>query len=108
MYQTGETEQRRYQLFALQVGMYRLYSLASQPILKMCWSEKVYARVVLGKLQILYMQIQISGYQSNSVALNLEDQLLTLSIRFRKQCRTLYIAFVDLIKAFDLISRGSE
>lgn len=69
---------------------------------------KVYARVVLARLQQLaervYSESQC-GFHAERSTVYMIFSLRQLQKKCREQQKPLYIAFVDLIKAFDLVSR---
>jgi len=70
---------------------------------------KVFARVVLGRLQALadrvYPESQC-GFRAQRGTSDMIFSLRQLQEKCREQRRPLYIAFIDLTKAFDLVSRG--
>ncbi|XP_038066715.1 uncharacterized protein LOC119736778 [Patiria miniata] len=69
---------------------------------------KVYARVILNRLQKLadrvYPESQC-GFRSRRSTIDMVFSLRQLQERCREQRQPLYIAFIDLTKAFDLVSR---
>ncbi|XP_018026545.1 uncharacterized protein LOC108681971 [Hyalella azteca] len=69
---------------------------------------KVFARVVLGRLQALadrvYPESQC-GFRAQRDTSDMIFSLRQLQEKCREQRRPLYIAFIDLTKAFDLVSR---
>ena len=70
---------------------------------------KVFARVVLSRLQKLanrvYPESQC-GFMSECSTTDMMFSLRQLQDKCREQKQLLYIAFTDLIRAFDLRSRG--
>ena len=69
---------------------------------------KVYARVVLARLQQLaervYPESQC-GFRAERSTVDMIFSLRQLQEKCREQQKPLYIAFIDLTKAFDLVSR---
>ena len=69
---------------------------------------KTFARVVLGRLQTLaervYPEAQC-GFRAERSTIDMIFSLRQLQEKCREQRRPLYIAFIDLTKAFDLVSR---
>ncbi len=69
---------------------------------------KVFARVVLNRLQVLaehvYPEAQC-GLRSQRSTIDMIFSLRQLQEKCREQRQPLYIAFIDLTKAFDLVSR---
>ena len=69
---------------------------------------KVFARVVLNRLQKLadrvYPESQC-GFRSERSTIDMIFSLRQLQEKCREQKQSLYIAFIDLTKAFDLVSR---
>ena len=69
---------------------------------------KAFARVVLKKLQLLadrvYPESQC-GFRSERSTIDMVFSLRQLQEKCREQRRPLYLAFIDLTKAFDLVSR---
>jgi exonuclease III len=74
----------------------------------LCIVGKVFARVILTRLQTLaeniYPESQC-GFRSNRSTIDMIFSLKILQEKCREQQRPLYIAFIDLTKAFDLVSR---
>jgi len=69
---------------------------------------KVFARVILNRLQKLadrvYPESQC-GFRSNRSTTDMMFSLRQLQEKCREQRQPLYLAFIDLTKAFDLVSR---
>ena len=69
---------------------------------------KVFARVVLKRLQVLaeqvYPELQC-GFCANRSTVDMIFSLRQLQEKCREQRQPLFIAFIDLTKAFDLVSR---
>ncbi|XP_035663411.1 uncharacterized protein LOC118407100 [Branchiostoma floridae] len=69
---------------------------------------KIFARVVLGRLQRLadrvYPESQC-GFRSERSTIDMIFSLRQLQEKCREQRQPLYIAFIDLTKAFDLVNR---
>ena len=69
---------------------------------------KAFARVVLNRLQTLaervYPEAQC-GFRAGRSAIDMIFSLRQLQEKCREQRQPLYIAFIDLTKAFDLVSR---
>jgi len=69
---------------------------------------KVFARVILGRLQLLaervYPESQC-GFRAGRSTIDMIFSLRQLQEKCREQQQPLYIAFIDLTKAFDLVSR---
>ncbi len=69
---------------------------------------KIFARVVLYRLQVLaervYPEAQC-GFRSQRSTIDMIFSLRQLQEKCREQRQPLYIAFIDLTKAFDLVSR---
>lgn len=69
---------------------------------------KVFARIVLSRLQILgervYPESQCA-FRANRSTIDMVFSLRQLQEKCREQNRPLYLAFIDLTKAFDLVSR---
>ena len=69
---------------------------------------KVFARVVLTRLQILagriYPESQC-GFRSGRSTVDMIFSVRQLQEKCREQQQPLYLAFIDLTKAFDLVSR---
>ena len=69
---------------------------------------KVFARVVLARLQILadriYPESQC-GFRSGRSTVDMIFSVRQLQEKCREQQQPLYLAFIDLTKAFDLVSR---
>ena len=76
--------------------------------ISLCIVGKVYARVVLAHLQQLaehvYPESQCSFCTERST-MDIIFSLHQLQVNCREQQKPLYIAFIDLTKAFDLVSR---
>lgn len=69
---------------------------------------KVYARVILVRLQKLAERIYPEsqcGFRANRSTVDMIFSLRQLQEKCREQNMPLYIAFIDLTKAFDLVSR---
>ena len=70
---------------------------------------KVYARVVLNRLQLLaervYPEAQC-GFRAGRSTVDMIFSVRQLQEKCREQRRPLYLAFVDLTKAFDTVSRS--
>ena len=70
---------------------------------------KVFARVILSRLQTLgervYPESQC-GFRANRSTIDMVFSLRQLQEKCREQNRPLYLAFIDLTKAFDLVSRA--
>ena len=70
---------------------------------------KVFARVVLSRLQILANRIYPEsqcGFRSERSTIDMIFSVRQLQEKCREQHMPLYIAFIDLTKAFDLVSRS--
>ena len=70
---------------------------------------KVYARVVLARLQQLAERVYPESQCGFRAERSTEDMIFSLrqlQEKCREQQKPLYIAFIDLTKAFDLVSRG--
>ena len=70
--------------------------------------EKSFARVILKRLQVLADQIypeEQCGFHPKRSTVEMIFSLRQLQEKCREQQQPLYIAFVDLTKAFDLVSR---
>ena len=70
---------------------------------------KVAARVVLRRLQVLANQIYPEsqcGFRAERSTIDMIFTLAQLQEKCREQHRPLYVAFVDLTKAFDLVTRS--
>ena len=69
---------------------------------------KAFARIVLNRLQLLgnrvYPESQC-GFRRNRSTVDMIFSLRQLQEKCREQQKPLYIAFIDLTKAFDLVSR---
>ena len=69
---------------------------------------KVFARVVLKRLQVLaeqvYSELQC-GFRANRSTVDMIFSLRQLQEKCREQRQPLFVAFIDLTKAFDLVSR---
>ena len=69
---------------------------------------KVFARVVLKRLQVLAEQIYPESqcvFRANRSTIDMVFSLKQLQEKCRKQRQPLFVAFIDLIMAFDLVSR---
>ena len=69
---------------------------------------KVYARVMLKRLQILAAHIYPKsqcGFREGRSTIDMVFSLKQLQEKCREQHKPLYIAFIDLTKAFDFVSR---
>ena len=69
---------------------------------------KVFARVVLKRLQVLAEQVYPEsqcGFRANRSTVDMIFSLRQLQEKCREQRQPLFIAFIDLTKAFDLVSR---
>ena len=70
---------------------------------------KAFARVLLNRLQVLadrvYPEAQC-GFRAARSTIDMVFSVRQLQEKCREQRRPLYLAFVDLTKAFDLVSRG--
>ena len=70
---------------------------------------KVFARVVLNRLQSLaeriYPEAQC-GFRAGRSTVDMIFSLRQLQEKCREQRQPLYLAFIDLTKAFDLVSRS--
>ena len=70
---------------------------------------KVFAKVALGRLKFLaervYPEFQC-GFKLNRSTIDMIFSLRQLQEKCREQQKPLYIAFIDLTKAFDLVSRS--
>ena len=69
---------------------------------------KVFARVVLVRLQVLAERIYPEsqcGFRSKRSTVDMIFSIRQLQEKCREQQMPLYIAFIDLTKAFDLVSR---
>ena len=69
---------------------------------------KVFARVVLVRLQVLTERIYPEsqcGFRSKRSTVDMIFSIRQLQEKCREQQMPLYIAFIDLTKAFDLVSR---
>ena len=68
----------------------------------------VFTRVVLIRLQVLAERIypeSLCGFRSKRSTGDMIFSIRQLQEKCREQQETLYIAFIDLTKAFDLVSR---
>ena len=68
---------------------------------------KVFARVVLKRLQVLAEQVYHEsqrGFRANRSITDMVFSLKQLQEKCRKQRQPLFVAFIDLTKAFDLVS----
>ena len=71
--------------------------------------EKVFARVVLARLQSLASRVYPEsqcGFRAGRSTVDMIFSLRQLQEKCREQQKPLYIAFIDLTKAFDLVSRS--
>ena len=69
---------------------------------------KVFARVVLKRLQVLAEQVcpeSQCGFRANRSTIDMIFSLKQLQEKCREQRQPLFVAFIDLTKAFDLVSR---
>ena len=69
---------------------------------------KVFARVVLKRLKVLAEQVYPEsqcGFRANRSTVDMIFSLRQLQEKCRKQRQPLFVAFIDLTKAFDLVSR---
>ena len=69
---------------------------------------KLYARVVLVRLQKLAVRVYSEsqcGFRAERSTVDMIFSLRQLQEKCREQHKPLYIAFIDLTKAFDLVSR---
>ena len=69
---------------------------------------KVFARVVLARLQVLAERIYLEsqcGFRAERSTVDMIFSVRQLQEKCREQRMPLYIAFIDLTKAFDLVSR---
>ena len=69
---------------------------------------KVFARVVLKRLQVLAEQVYPEsqcGFRANRSTIDMIFSLKQLQEKCREQRQPLFVAFIDLTKAFDLVSR---
>ena len=69
---------------------------------------KVFARVVLKRLQVLAEQVYPEsqcGFRANRSTIDMIFSLKQLQEKCRDQRQPLFIAFIDLTKAFNLVSR---
>ena len=69
---------------------------------------KVFARVVLARLQVLAERIYPEsqcGFRAKRSTVDMIFSVRQLQEKCREQQMPLYIAFIDLTKAFDLVSR---
>ncbi|XP_049829037.1 uncharacterized protein LOC126267775 [Schistocerca gregaria] len=72
-------------------------------------ARKAYARVILMRLQTLASRIYPEsqcGFRPGPSTVDMIFSLRQLQEKCREQQRPLYIAFMDLVKAFDLVSRN--
>nr|KAG5691627.1 hypothetical protein BaRGS_023798 [Batillaria attramentaria] len=70
---------------------------------------KVFARVVLARLQSLASRVYPEsqcGFRASRSTVDMIFSLRQLQEKCREQQKPLYIAFIDLTKAFDLVSRS--
>ncbi|XP_076454863.1 uncharacterized protein LOC143289699 [Babylonia areolata] len=69
---------------------------------------KAFARVVLSRLQLLaereYPEA-LCGFRAGRSAVDMVFSLRQLQEKCREQRRPLYVAFIELTKAFDLVSK---
>ncbi|KAL8591855.1 hypothetical protein ACOMHN_044351 [Nucella lapillus] len=69
---------------------------------------KVFARVVLKRLQVLAEQVYLEsqcGFHANRSTTDMIFSLIQLQEKCREQRQPLFVTFIDLTKAFDLVSR---
>ena len=69
---------------------------------------KLFAKVVLMKLLVLAERIYPEsrcGFRAKRATINMIFSLRQLQEKCREQRKPLYVAFIDLTKAFDLVSR---
>ena len=69
---------------------------------------KVYARVFLVRLQQLAERVYPKsqcGFRAERLTVDMIFSIRQLQEKCREQQKPLYIAFIDLTKAFDLVSR---
>ena len=69
---------------------------------------KLYAKVVLMKLRVLAASIYPESqcrYRTKRAAIDMIFSLRQLQEKCREQGKPLYVAFIDLTKAFELVSR---
>ena len=69
---------------------------------------KLFAKVVLMKLKVLAKRIYPEsqcGFRAKRAAIDMIFSLRQLQEKFREQGKPLYVTFIDLTKAFDLVSR---
>ena len=69
---------------------------------------KLFARIILRRLQVLAERINPEsqcGFRSKRSTVDMIFSQRQLQKKFRKQNQPLYLAFIDLTKAFDLVSR---
>ena len=69
---------------------------------------KVFARVVLKRLQVLAEQVYPEsqcGFRANRSTVDMFFSLRQLQEKCREQGQPLFVAFIDLTKVFDLVSR---
>ena len=70
---------------------------------------KTFARVILNRLQLLAERVfpeSQCGFRAERSTVDMIFSLRQLQEKCREQRRPLYIAFIDLTKAFDLVSRA--
>ena len=70
---------------------------------------KVFARVVLGRMQALASRVYPEsqcGFRAGRSTVEMIFSLRQLQEKCQEQRMLLYIAFIDLTKAFDLVSRS--
>ena len=69
---------------------------------------KLFAKVVLMKLRVLAERIYPEsqcGFRAKRATIDMIFSLRQLQEKCREQGKPLYVAFIDLTKAFDLVSR---
>ena len=86
----------------------KLYTIITTPYACRSIVGKVFDRVILIHLQKLaerfYPELQC-GFRAERLTIDMIFFLRQLQEKFREQHMPLYIAFIDLTKAFDLVSR---
>ena len=74
----------------------------------LCIVGKVFARIVLRRLQVIGKQVYPEskcGFRGSRSTTDMIFSLRQLQEKCREQRQPLYLAFIDLTKAFDLVSR---
>ena len=69
---------------------------------------KLFARIILRRLQVLAERIYLKsqcGFRSKKSTVDMIFSLCQVQEKCRKQKQPLYLVFIDLTKAFDLVSR---